>query len=218
MRRTLCEGDVALDVGAHKGAYTYWIRRKVGATGTVFAFEPQVPLADYLARSADAFGWDNVHVQAIGLSSAAGERTLHVPGDGSSPSASFVAESLIGPSTAVTTRVDTLDQWLERTRLDRPIRFIKCDVEGHELDVFRGGIEMLRIHKPLLLFECEQRHDPKRTVVEVFAFLRQLGYRGHFYWRNRETAVEDFQPEVHQVLGGGAYVNSFVFRCDGPGA
>ena len=33
--RHLAAGDVAVDVGAHKGAYTYWMRRAVGASGTI---------------------------------------------------------------------------------------------------------------------------------------------------------------------------------------
>lgn len=39
-------GDWAVDVGAHKGAYTYWMQRAAGATGQVFALEPQPLLAD----------------------------------------------------------------------------------------------------------------------------------------------------------------------------
>jgi hypothetical protein len=43
--RFMCErlqpGDIAVDVGCFKAAYTYWMRRCVGATGSVAAFEPQ---------------------------------------------------------------------------------------------------------------------------------------------------------------------------------
>ena len=39
-----------MDIGAHKGAYVYWMQRAVGPSGTVFAFEPQVALAAYKNR------------------------------------------------------------------------------------------------------------------------------------------------------------------------
>ena len=50
MRSVLRHGDVAVDVGAYKGGYTYWMREAVGDAGTVFAFEPQPELAYYPPR------------------------------------------------------------------------------------------------------------------------------------------------------------------------
>ena len=41
VRATLQPGDVAVDIGAHKGAYTYWMAKGVGGSGRVFSFEPQ---------------------------------------------------------------------------------------------------------------------------------------------------------------------------------
>ena len=37
MRSVLRHGDVAVDVGAYKGGYTYWMREAVGDAGTVFS-------------------------------------------------------------------------------------------------------------------------------------------------------------------------------------
>ncbi len=45
LRRHLTAGDTAIDIGAHKGAFTYWMLRRVGRDGLVLAFEPQRPLA-----------------------------------------------------------------------------------------------------------------------------------------------------------------------------
>lgn len=215
MRRVLTGGEVTLDIGAHKGAYTYWMRRRVGLSGKVFAFEPQPALADYLVESVKAFGWRNVFVESMGLSSTPGELTLYVPGNGPSPSATFVKTSVVNPFQNIRVPVDTLDNWLERQRLDRRIRLIKCDVEGYELEVFIGGLHTLVNHKPLILLECENRHNSNRAVSDVFVFLEEHGYQGHFYWRGQETAVENFEPDVHQVLGAVEYVNNFVFVSEG---
>ena len=46
----LAPGQTAVDVGAHKGAFTYWMDRLVGPTGHVLAFEPIPELAAYLGR------------------------------------------------------------------------------------------------------------------------------------------------------------------------
>jgi len=50
-----------------------------------------------------------------------------------------------------TVTVETLD----RTVPDGfPVAFVKIDVEGGELGVFRGGIETLRRTRPVIVFEC----------------------------------------------------------------
>lgn len=48
-------------------------------------------------------------------------------------------------------QVETLDRVVDPA--DR-LAFIKIDVEGGELDVFRGGIETLRRSRPIIVFEC----------------------------------------------------------------
>ena len=48
---------------------------------------------------------------------------------------------------------------------------IKVDVEGHELQVLRGGQECLQNHKPVLIVES---FPPKQE--EVLCFLSALGY------------------------------------------
>ena len=44
MLEHLMPGQNAVDIGAHKGAYTYWISKYTGTNGNVFAFEPQSEL------------------------------------------------------------------------------------------------------------------------------------------------------------------------------
>ena len=51
--------------------------------------------------------------------------------------------------------------------------FLKCDVEGAEVEVFRGAQNLLREKKPDVL--CEMHGDEnRRTLLEQFA---RLGYR-----------------------------------------
>lgn len=42
------EGDVVMDIGAHKAGYLYFIVKAVGKKGEVYAFEPQSGLYNYL--------------------------------------------------------------------------------------------------------------------------------------------------------------------------
>jgi len=71
----------------------------------------------------------------------------------------------------------TLDDYVERSSLG-PMHLIKCDVEGHELDVFKGGEKTLARDRPTLLFEC---HHAEAVKGEIFNYLSQLGYDGYFF-------------------------------------
>lgn len=208
-------GETAVDVGAHKGAYTYWMRRRVGPGGAVFAFEPQPGLADKLAALVAHRGFDNVVVENIGLSLAPGTLMLRLPRAGGSPSASFERTAdTAGAPLAIPVAVTTMDAYFLGTSRTgaRPVRFIKCDAEGHELEVFRGAEQLLDEHRPDLLFECEARHHAGGSVEAVFEHLQSRGYRGWFVGRSGLGDIAAFDPSVHQAdPGSKGYVNNFFF-------
>ena len=215
----LAPGDRAVDVGANKGAYLYWMRRAVGSGGSVYAFEPQPGLARYLEAARKRMRWENVVVREVALSDSAGRRVLHVPGWENSPGASLEAHEVAASdagSTAREVETDTLDHQLEGAGR---IALIKVDVEGHELAVFRGATRILSTSRPALLFECETRHLGGRSPYEVFAFLKGLGYRGAFFSPRGIRPIEEFDPAVHQRRGPGrfweatGYCNNFLFMA-----
>ena len=215
LRAALSPGDGAVDVGANKGAYLHWMRQAVGPNGVVYAFEPQPGLARYLELARQRLGWDNVTVREVALSDSAGRRVLHVPGWENSPGASLEKTEAASPAGDREVDVDTLDRQLEGVER---IRFVKVDVEGHELAVFRGGVRLLSEQRPTLVFECEARHLSGRSPHEVLAFLSGLGYRGAFFSPRGLRPVSEFDPAVHQRRGPGrfweapGYCNNFLFR------
>src|SRR5688572_19822397 len=90
LRQKLRPGQVAVDVGCHKGAYTYWMRRQVGPSGAVFAFEPQPGQVHYLRQAFSAMAYDNVELVPMALSDRQGRLPLCVPsGNGRTHAASL---------------------------------------------------------------------------------------------------------------------------------
>jgi FkbM family methyltransferase len=213
VRRALKPGDLAVDAGAHKGAFTYWMARAVGATGRVLAFEPQPELATRLVGTVNDLGLSQVTVENAGLSARPGKLTLSIPGEGPSPGASFSPEKQ-GQGRALEVPVTTLD---ERLAGASNCRLLKCDVEGHELEVFRGGARMLAEQGPPVLFECEARHHRDGEMHAAFRFLESLGYRGAFFFGAALLPLDAFRPEVHQVPERRPYANNFLFTRP-PGA
>jgi len=214
MLDALKPGDTAIDIGAHKGAYTYWMAKAVGPAGRVLSIEPQPALADKLKRNLEAMALDHVTPFALALSDQPGRAELFIPGDGPSPGASLETEKAGDAGDTVTVARDTLDALLDQ-HAHGPVRFIKCDVEGHELAVFRGAEQTLRTHTPTLLFECETRHHADGRIDGVFDYLRALGYTGAFFLDGELKPLDAFDPAEHQRAGEAPYCNNFVFTPAG---
>ena len=204
-------GDTALDIGAHKGGYAYWMCRAVGRAGKVICFEPQPALAEYLRRVKQAMRFEQMIVENLGVSSASGELVLHVPGDGPSPGSTLEPGLGGAPHVSYLVGVVSLDDYFRNQPAGR-LTFVKCDVEGHELDVFRGGEGLLREHKPVLLFECEERHHMHFTCQDVFDHLASLGYSGSFFSLQGLRPLQEYRPAEHGNPHNQHYVNNFLFR------
>ena len=219
IRRYVREGDHVVDIGCHKGGFLYWLRRYAGAAGHVYAFEPQQRLASYLRRIIRDQHWTNVTLEPVAVSSAPGSMDLLVPAaEGhSSPGASLSPASVTGSHHRQAVSVVTLDQYFER---GQRIACIKCDCEGHELEVFQGAEQILRRDRPVLLFECEARHVSGRVPADVFAYLQSLGYRGSFFSPAGVQSIERFTLGAHQPVREGRfwqapdYCNNFLFVAD----
>ena len=211
MRSLLRPGDSVIDVGAHKGGYTYWMIRSVGRQGRVAAFEPQPQLARRLTELVRPH--PQVTVENLGLSSAPGTLHLSVPGEGPSPSATFEARPDDPNAQVFPVEVVRLDDWLATHELGQ-VRLVKCDAEGHELEVFRGAEGLLRQQKPALLFECERRHRASGRVDDVFAWLESLGYRGRALAADGPIPLSEFDAERHQASPDDPhYINNFLFEA-----
>ena len=216
--RFMCEqlrpGDVAVDVGCFKGAYTYWMRRCVGALGEVVAFEPQPRQIDYLRGIVAAMKWQNVFVEGQGLSDVPGELELFKPASGHE--ASFVVRSREGEACeTIRVPVTTLDTYFA-SRPAKPA-LIKIDVEGHESAVLAGARETLATCRPTLLVECEARHRADGDVRPVFELLASLGYEGSFFQNGKRRPLAEFEAERDQRLEADGklppdYANNFAFE------
>ena len=132
---------------------------------------------------------------------------------GPSQQASLVVERTDGRSYNVPLK--TLDDALAEHD-GRPVSLIKCDVEGHELDVFLGARATLERDQPRLLFECEERHDSERGVGAVFEYLESLGYVGQVFMGRDLLPLDQFDVRLHQDELKRPYANNFAFvHADG---
>jgi FkbM family methyltransferase len=172
LMRLYLAGATALDIGANKGVYCFWMLRAVGRSGRVVAFEPQPEMAEAIRQKQARFDWANLEIVNVALSDAEGKLNL--------------ARDRIGDGSA---SLETSRHRAGQDRLDVPVRrldalpddllaklkFIKCDVEGHERRLFLGGEKTLQRFRPVVQFESSV-DDPQ--TPEIFQFFRDLGYSG----------------------------------------
>jgi FkbM family methyltransferase len=197
-------GCTAVDIGAWWGPWTYWLSRRAAL---VWSFEPNPELAWFLTRVVAS----NVHVENIALSNRSGSGTLFAPeGVGRDALATLSAAH----SESGAARVEVPLRRLDEYRLEG-VRFMKIDVEGHELEVLKGAEETLARCAPTLLVELDQRlHD--EPIQHIFDWLRAHGHEGHFRRRREWTPLSRFDvlrdQSPHHDAWRPDYISDFVFK------
>jgi FkbM family methyltransferase len=203
------KGDTVFDVGAHKGGYTFWMRKAVGPKGLVVAFEPQKKGAALLRRIFD----DMVRVEHLALSDKHGGRQLYIQPQSYDVSFEASLDKPYEQAEVENVAATTIDIYCKEHRLSP--HFIKIDVEGHEQQVIDGAAVILQQLKPVLLVECEVRHTGWHAMERLFDQLTGYGYHGFFFFDGMQLPLSRFDAVTHQdiaMLQKGRYANNFVFE------
>lgn len=164
LHRIVGGGDVAIDVGANQGLFSYNLSKRFSR---VYAFEINADVTKDLA----AYNPGNIEIITEGLSSQEGEAVLYIP---------VVKGQLLTGWASLTPNncPDTREHAVKHARicpLDKfdieHVAFIKIDVEGHEIEVLRGGANTLRRSRPIVLVEIKTHN-----LDEAFSFFADMEY------------------------------------------
>ncbi|MDW8394281.1 MAG: FkbM family methyltransferase, partial [Chitinophagales bacterium] len=168
MSACLRPGDTFVDVGAHVGLMSLFAARCVGNSGRVLAVEPVSELHGLLQQSVQMNGFTQVRTLHCAL--GASHARLPISLAGSCPS---LVTSAAGGETE-TVEVLPLDELL--TEKDWPVRMVKIDVEGYELEVITGAQKLLQRHDaPLLCLEYnESMRGRASDPLAVFRLIESL--------------------------------------------
>jgi FkbM family methyltransferase len=147
MQNWVKAGDVAVDIGGNIGLYTSWLSRCVGAQGQVHTFEPVPVLQDAVRRTVARNHLTNVRVSDCAL--GAREETISIVLDPFNSGNNWLSHKA-APGQSIPVRVVPLDDF----EFERPPSFIKIDVQGWEVEVFRGMTRILGSPAAPVLF-CE---------------------------------------------------------------
>jgi FkbM family methyltransferase len=167
-------GSTFFDIGAYFGYYAIQAAQ-LGAK--VFAFEPVGRNFAQLQANI-ALNQSSVEAIRLALSDSNGEVSFEIP-DASNGGRGHIATADTGAATETVT-MTTLAEFAASRGVER-IDAVKLDVEGAEVRVLRGGADILRKSKPVMLVElnppCLARFGT--SEAELLDTLRDLGFAIH---------------------------------------
>ena len=176
---TVQSGETVLDIGANRGYMSVLAGMRVGPAGRVFCFEPNPSIYRGLQEHLRMNQIDGyVEASTLALSNCRSHHatffvsTLETNSGLSSltPHPELLANQNLSAQNTIAVETITLDEWLKEKSINKPIDFIKIDVEGAEMLVLEGAMETL------------SKRPPKRWVIETqpdgpaVEFLKAYGY------------------------------------------
>jgi FkbM family methyltransferase len=164
------DNGVFYDVGSNWGWFSLKLASRPGFKGRIHAFEPCPPTYKDLTSVVEQAGIaDRVRCHAVALMDRVGSASICLP-DHIHRECAVVADE--GKKGGLAIQTTTLDSFA-----GEPPAVMKVDVEGAEWQVFQGGQELLKKHKPMILFEnCRNKTDVLQTLQPIHC-LEKIGYR-----------------------------------------
>lgn len=178
MKSCCGKGATILDIGAHIGLFSAVAAKVTGEQGRIYAFEPApntLPVLEQTIRI-NQLGSQVCPVnQAMG--SQAGSITFYISDDEADNSNSLVAYKEDRKLNGVEVQMNTIDHFAASMHLEK-IDFIKIDVEGAEYDTLRGGLEVLKTHRPCCILAIHPEPIEKKgdRLEDIYDLLMELNY------------------------------------------
>lgn len=174
VRSLINDNDFIFDIGANVGWYSMSIAKAI-PTVQIYAFEPIPKTFDYLNANIMKNNFANIKTFNFGLSNENKEVSFFYYPEG--PGNSSLTD-LSGNQTVqkIPCYVKTIDDFISEQNIR--VDFIKCDVEGAELFVFKGGINSIRNFKPVIFTEMLRKWSKKMGYHpnEIIHLMKGIGY------------------------------------------
>lgn len=180
----LSEGKVFFDVGAHLGYFTLMGSRLVGDKGQVHAFEPAQMAFNMLQKNVKQC--KNCHLNNVGIFSS--EKMLEFNDYGLKLSIYNSFYDFVDDKNKIKDAIPnkyyvktmSIDQYCAQNNIYPDV--IKIDAESSELEILYGMSNLLKKHKPVMIFEIgglqRENFDDYDRVIE---YAVSYGYRPYEY-------------------------------------
>ncbi len=177
----LNSGNTFVDGGAHIGQESIPAAKKIGLTGTVYAFEPNYHAVEALEEKIQEMNLRNIKVIQKALYNEACKQQLELPDDGKDPvitqGGTFAdhSKNRFFPRYRGTYQFEIdcirLDDFLNPNEI---VHMLKLDVQGVEPQALEGGENTIQRCLPIILMEWES--IPDVLAESTYDFLKKRKY------------------------------------------
>jgi len=199
LSQLIAKGSVVIDLGANIGLFSRCFSLIVGQTGKVYSLEPIPATYQVLCSTMKLLKISNViplnyaasnkeMISIMGIPSYQQRHGIGTDGkvyEGKGQNY-YEARMITEDSESFLERVAVQTRTVDSLFLDFPskISFIKCDVEGHELQCILGSLSIIRRDEPMLLIEILNNPNQNGSqAYRLFELLKEEGYAA-FYLRD----------------------------------
>lgn len=215
MRQSLPGCSVVFDVGAHTGE---WVRLalEINPHLQIHCFEPSKDNFEKLTANVKS---NRAVCNPFGLSSRKGEQAFFIYRDAPGLNSLYQRRGLEdgwgleATHEIETVQFDTLENYCRDRNIEN-VDFMKIDVEGHELEVFKGGGSLFREGRVRVIqFEYGGCNiDSKVFLKDIFEFFAGMHYRFYKILPDRlkpvgryDQRLENFKYQnwlmIHEAAG-----------------
>lgn len=197
---------VVFDVGANVGDWSSALLSLLADSNMrevvdLYAFEPVPSTFEFLRNR---LGAQNpvLHYEQVALSSINGEGVIYV----SAPNAgtnSLYANSLQGDEQQIAIVRATATDFCKAHKIQK-VQLLKCDAEGHDMEVIRGALPLLADEKiSILQFEYNHRWVYARNFLrDAFASVEKLPYKLAKLQPDHLLIFTEWHPELERFFEG----------------
>ena len=163
--------DLVIDVGALFGNWTKNVKQ-IFPEASFIMIEPQLSQKPYLEALTSKFSDVSMELSLVGDEEKE-EVAFYVMGSGSS----IYQENSDASRDTVSLRMQTIDNIIKQKYTEPKSCFLKLDVQGAEIDVLKGAVQLLKNTEFVLLEISTLNYNYKAPqFAEVIVFMKGIGF------------------------------------------
>ena len=179
IKNLINQGTDSIDVGVYRGVHSYEMSKY---SMNVHSFEANPIIYNDLIDTLPLIK-KNIRIYNFALSDKNGEAKMKIPiRDKSANKKNYEEYFKMGLATIhENNNFDNFEEFkviskkIDDIKFENKISFIKIDVEGHEMEVIKGGLDLIKKFKPNMMIEITEKYS-KRPIQETINFISSLGY------------------------------------------
>jgi FkbM family methyltransferase len=197
---------IIFDVGANVGDWSTAVLEQLeehdlDKDALLFSFEPVPTTAEELRRNLHG-NHHCLHIEELALSAASGTAEIYLAGPMAGTNSLYCHSALVTQDSVKIDLVSAAD--FCGSRGIPHVHLLKCDTEGHDMEVIRGALPLL-IDERISVLQFEYNHCwvfSRSFLRDVFLAIDSLPYKVAKLQANHVLVFEKWHPELDKFFEG----------------